>query len=81
MSALQVLHPRTPAAIIATSPQPKLQHSRREAAVMLGVSLRTIDRLIADKQLIVRRIGRRVLTSHDTLLRFIKADHQTGGAQ
>jgi excisionase family DNA binding protein len=48
---------------------------------MLGVSLRTLDRLIAEKQITVRRIGRRVLITRDTLAQFTKRNHQTGGVQ
>jgi len=71
--------PQTPA--VKTNPlQPKLQHSRVEAADLLGVSLRTLDRLVADKQLPVRRIGRRVFITREALSRFTKSDHQTGGA-
>ena len=39
----------------------KLFLSRREAAVAIGLSLRTIDTLVATKQLLVKRVGRRVL--------------------
>lgn len=53
----------------------KLQFSRAEAAVMLGVSQRTLDRLIAEKQLPVRRIGRRVLVHRDAIASFTKHDH------
>jgi excisionase family DNA binding protein len=35
--------------------------SKQQAAELLGVSLRTIDRLISLKSLSVRRLGRRVL--------------------
>ena len=45
---------------------------------MLGISVRTLDRLIAEKQLQVRRIGRRVLITRDVLTQFVKRDHQTG---
>lgn len=48
---------------------------------MIGVSLRTLDRLIAEKQLHVRRTGRRVLVNHDELVQFTKRDHPTGGVQ
>jgi excisionase family DNA binding protein len=41
--------------------------SKVEAARMLGVSLRTVDRLIALKQLPVRRLGRRVLIPRQSL--------------
>lgn len=47
-----------------------LLHTKIEAAAMLNVSLRTIDNLIAMKELNVRRIGRRVLIPRDVLLNF-----------
>jgi excisionase family DNA binding protein len=53
----------------------KLLHSKTEAAQMLNVSLRTIDNLIAFKELPVRRIRRRVLIPHSALLSFARADH------
>jgi excisionase family DNA binding protein len=59
----------------------KLQYSREEAAELLGISLRTLDRLIAEKTLPARRIGRRVLITHDALLMFTKRDHSTGVIQ
>jgi len=55
----------------------KLQYSREEAAELIGVSLRTLDRLIAEKQIAVRRIGRRVLIGKDVLAQFTKRDHRT----
>lgn len=57
----------------------KLQYSREEAAAMLSISPRTLDRLIAEKQIPVRRVGRRVLITCDALEKFIKKDHETGG--
>lgn len=42
---------------------------------MLGVSQRTLDRLIAEKELLVRRIGRRVLIPAAALSSFAKRDH------
>jgi excisionase family DNA binding protein len=55
----------------------RLGYSRLEAAQMLGISLRTVDRLIAEKQLPVRRIGKRVLITRDVLTQFVKRDHPT----
>ena len=55
---------------------PKLQYSREEAAEILGLSLRTVDRLSAEKRLPVRRVGRRVLFTQDALLAFTKRDHR-----
>ncbi len=40
-----------------------LLHTKRDAAALLSVSLRTIDNLIARKQMKCVRIGRRVLVS------------------
>ncbi len=51
--------------------------SKQEAAHMLGVSLRTIDRLIALKELQVRRLGRRVLIPRTALENFMHKDHPT----
>jgi excisionase family DNA binding protein len=53
----------------------KLLHSKTEAAHMLNVSLRTIDNLIAFKELPVRRIRRRVLIPRSALVSFARADH------
>jgi excisionase family DNA binding protein len=51
--------------------------SKQEAARALGISLRTIDRLIALKELPVRRLGRRVLISRTSLECFFRNDHPT----
>jgi len=51
-----------------------LLHTKVEAAAMLSVSLRTIDNLIAMKELPVRRIRRRVLIPRTVLLNFAKPD-------
>ena len=57
--------------------QSKLLYSRSEAALLLNMSLRTIDRLAAAKELPVRRNGRRVSVTRDALLQFIRRDHAT----
>ncbi len=54
--------------------------SKLEAARMLGVSLRTVDRLIALKQLAVRRLGRRVLVPRNSLQFLLRSDHPTKDA-
>jgi len=54
--------------------------SKLEAARMLGVSLRTVDRLIALKQLPVRRLGRRVLIPRNSLQSLLRADRPTRAA-
>ena len=57
-----------------------LAMSKVEAARMLGVSLRTVDRLIALKQLPVRRLGRRVLIPRNGLHTLLRTDHPTKAA-
>ena len=54
--------------------------SKSEVARMLGVSLRTVDRLIALKHLPVRRLGRRVLIPRSSLQSLLRADHPTKAA-
>ncbi len=53
----------------------RLLHPREESAWMLGISVRALDYLIANKQLATRRIGGRVLIPHSELVRFARADH------
>jgi excisionase family DNA binding protein len=53
--------------------------SRRTTARMLSVSLRTLDNLIAQKRLLVRRVGRRVLIPRKALDEFARHDHSTHG--
>jgi excisionase family DNA binding protein len=55
--------------------------SKSEAAQLLGVSLRTIDRLIALRQLQVRRFGRRVLIQRSVLQDLRRRDHPTQAAR
>lgn len=53
----------------------KLLYGKREAAQLLSVSVRTLDNLIARKELCVRRCGRRVLISRRALEEFARRDH------
>ena len=58
----------------------RLLFSQKESAQILGISLRTLQNLIADKQLPVCRIGRRVLVRRKDLETFVRHDHlQLGG--
>lgn len=49
--------------------------SKKDAAALLGVCPRTIDNLIAAKELPCRRIGRRVLVPYTALVAFARRDH------
>lgn len=52
--------------------------SKREAASMLGLSVRTLENLISIKELPARRIGSRCLIERHVLEKFARRDHQTG---
>ena len=49
--------------------------SKRDAARLLSVSLRTVENLISRRELVVRRIGRRVLIPRRSLDQFARRDH------
>ena len=52
----------------------RIAYSKTEAAEMLGVCPRTIDNMIADKQLTARKVGRRVvITIPQTLEDWLRA--------
>jgi excisionase family DNA binding protein len=51
--------------------------SKRDAAKALAISLRTLDNLIASKELTVRRVGRRCLIPRRALEEFARRDHST----
>jgi len=56
-------------------PEQKLLMSREEAATLLSISRRSLDYLIANKAISVRRIGSRVLIPVKDLQHFARADH------
>jgi excisionase family DNA binding protein len=49
--------------------------SRHDAALLLGICLRTLDKFIANKTLPSRRVGRRILIPHSAVLAFARTDH------
>jgi excisionase family DNA binding protein len=55
-----------------------LFHSKKSAALILGLSERTLHSLIASNQLKVRRIGRRVLISSAALDEFARRSQPVG---
>lgn len=59
-----------------TPPEPlKLLLTKEAAANALSISLRSLDYLIADKEIPTRRIGRRVLVPVGALKRYAMGDH------
>ena len=61
----------------STSPQPltRLLYDRKSAAQMLSISIRSLDYLIARKELDTRRIGKKVLVPHRELVRYAQGNH------
>jgi excisionase family DNA binding protein len=53
----------------------KLLYTRADAACMLSISERSLDYLIASKEINTRRVGRRVLIPRSELLRFARGNH------
>jgi len=57
----------------------KVLYTKREAAQLLSISLRSLDYLIVSQQLPARRIGRRVLVHRDSIEQFARLDHASIG--
>jgi len=55
----------------------KFLYARKEAAYALGISVRSLDYLIAAKQLDTRRIGKKVLVTRASLAAFASGNHYT----
>jgi excisionase family DNA binding protein len=66
---------RKPLSKVSVPPHAKLLVGREEAAVRLSLSVRSVDYLLANKQLKFRRIGGRVLIPLPELERFARMDH------
>lgn len=55
----------------------RLLYDRKEAARQLSISVRSLDYIIAAKELETRRIGRKVLVTHASLMRYASGNHYT----
>ncbi len=55
--------------------QSRMLYDRKTAALQLSISVRSLDYLIAGKQLATRRIGKKVLVPYRELVRYARADH------
>ena len=58
-------HPELPA---------RLLYPKAEAAVLLGISVRSLEYLVAGRRLLSRRVGKRVLIPATELQRFVRSD-------
>jgi excisionase family DNA binding protein len=76
MAAINVTERKRPTRVTITQDE-KLLVGREEAAEMLSISSRALDYLVANKQIIIRRIGTRVLIPVSELRRFSRSDHPT----
>jgi len=54
--------------------------SRKRTSEILNISLRTLDHIVAARELRPRRIGRRVLFERREIEKFARRDHQTGSS-
>jgi hypothetical protein len=54
---------------------PRLLYDRKEASRQLSISVRSLDYIIAAKGLDTRRIGKKVLVTHASLVRYATANH------
>ena len=59
--------------------EPKILLTRHEAAGALSISVRTLDTLLARRELATRRVGRRRLIPRTELERFARTNHATKG--
>ena len=57
------------------APVTRLLYPRKDAAFQLGISLRSLDYLIANQKIRFQKIGSRVLIHHKELERFASANH------
>jgi len=53
----------------------RLLYDRKTAARQLSISVRSLDYIIAAKGLDTRRIGRKVLVTHASLMRYASGNH------
>lgn len=58
-----------------TPPPQKILYGKREAAYLLSISVRKLDYLISQKQMVVRKIGTKVLIPKSALIEFARGDH------
>jgi excisionase family DNA binding protein len=68
------LYRKAPASV-AIAPMDKLLVSQDEAALILSISKRSVEYLVATRQLSTRRIGTRALIPIEEVRRFARFDH------
>jgi excisionase family DNA binding protein len=66
---------RKPPASVAVAPMDKLLVSQEEAAQLLSISKRSVEYLVATRQLSTRRIGTRALVPIEDIKKYARFDH------
>ena len=61
--------------LVAPKSANRMLYDRKEAARQLSISIRSLDYLIAAKHLETRRIGKKVLITHASLVRYSQGNH------
>jgi excisionase family DNA binding protein len=61
----------------AWTPDAPLLLTKRQVAMLLNVSERTINNLLAQRELVRRKVGARTLIPRTSVEAFLKRDHQT----
>lgn len=64
-----------PLAIVTPITSARMLYDRKEGARQLSISVRSLDYLIAGKELETRRIGKKVLIPHASLVRYAQGNH------
>ena len=67
--------PKKAPASVAVAPMDKLLVSQEEAAQLLSISKRSVEYLVAQRQLSTRRIGTRALIPIEEVRKFARSDH------
>lgn len=62
-------------AVVTPITSTRMLYSRTEAARQLSISVRSLDYIIAARQLETRRIGGKVLIPHASLVRYAQGNH------
>lgn len=58
-----------------SSPGSRLLYDRKESALQLSISIRSLDYLIAAKTFRTIRIGKKVMIPHSELVRYASSNH------
>jgi hypothetical protein len=64
-----------PLATVTPITSTRLLYDRKEGARQLSISVRSLDYLIAGRELETRRIGKKVLITHASLVRYSQGNH------